>query len=156
MIMRKRLWIPICCLLLFTGCQQTELKIQEGEQKIVVKDSVVPDENGNTGLYIKQDVEDINPTAYYADETEPETVEETTTEPPTESQTNLPEGFQAVDETITISADVNIRDQATSEGSTILGSVPAGTSVHRTAVGSDWSLIEYNDIVGYIYNEYIA
>lgn len=159
---KKRIYfLSLLMITSLIGCgKETSIdETEKGFEKVV--DKIVSDENGNTGLYIKQEIEDITPTAYQPEEIDEE-VEETTTTPETETETEtetikqeLEEGFYETNDSVTTNHDVNIRDKGTSEGSNILGSVPSGTTITRYATNDYWSKIEYNGLVGYIYNDYI-
>lgn len=156
---KKIIYILLLLIMTFSiGCGK-EVSIDETEKGFEkVEDKVISDENGNTGLYIKQEIEDITPTAYQPEEIDEEEIEETTTIPETETESikqELEEGFYETNDSVTTNHDVNIRDKGTSEGSNILGSVPSGTTITRYATNDYWSKIEYNGLVGYIYNDYI-
>lgn len=148
--MRKVVPIILILSCILVGCNKTQYNEMETEKEVHSEDSVISDENGNTGLYIKQDIKDITPTAYQPEETEEEYVEYET-----EAKTNLPENFTETNDSVTITLDVNIRNEAQAETSTIIGYVPTGEVVTRYGTNGYWSKISYNGIEGFISNQYI-
>lgn len=148
--MKKGLTVILVLSCLLVGCNTTKTNIEETKKEIINNDSVITDENGNTGLYIKQDIKDISPTAYQPEETEEEYIEYET-----EAKNNLPENFTETNDTVTIILDVNIRNEAQVEDSTIMGYIPTGETVTRYGTNGYWSKISYNGIEGYINNQCI-
>ena len=82
----------------------------------------------------------------------PESTEEPETPEAVVSETTVPEGGS---ETVYAVADVNVREQASTD-SYVIGGLLAGQSVTRTAYGGGWSTITINGVTGYVNSDYLT
>lgn len=55
----------------------------------------------------------------------------------------------------TAEGEVNIREKATTD-SELIGHIPYGEVCEVKSQGAEWTSIKYNDIEGYVYNEYLV